>query len=167
MDGGLGEEIHGDRTAYNGDNPEIEEVMRDMRKIAAVINPSHATSPALADAPGGVSPEVNSMKLFAAARQFQDTVAADLMSRGVIQSVADIKKLQSERPEIVQQSIETLKKSGAFDDMEGSKGQYVRQFADDYVAASKKWLQAPEQSTPALAAPAQATPKAPAMTAAP
>jgi hypothetical protein len=151
-DGGLGEEIHGDLTAYNGDNVLVEETLRDTRKLSSLTNTSHATSPALPDAPGGKAPDVNSMKLFAAAKTFRDTVAADLISDGLIQKVEDIKQLQESNPEAIRKSVQTLQKSGAFDDLEGSRGEYVRQYAREYLEASQKWLSTPDTSSPTLKA---------------
>ena len=147
-DGGLGEEIHGDLTAYDGDNVLVEETLRDTRKLSSLTNISHATSPALPDVPGGKAPETNSMKLYAAAKTFRDIVAADLMSEGLIQKVEDIKQLQETNPEAIRKSVQNLQKSGAFDDLEGSRGEYVRQYAKDYLEASQKWLSTPDTSSP-------------------
>lgn len=150
MDGGVSDEIAGDRAAYNGDRPEVEEAIRDSRKIATLVNPSHATSLGLPDKQGGENPEVNTLRINRAAKAFHDTVAADLISKGKIDSAQELEAYHKEHPEVVRESVESLKKGGAFEAIDGTVGKYARQMADDYIDASKRRLNGPEDSPKAL-----------------
>jgi len=144
MDGGVGNEVVGDKAAYNGNRPHVEEAIRDSRKIATLVNPSHATSLALPDQAGGREPQVNTMRIHAASRAFHDTVAADLISSGKIQSANELEAFHKEHPDSVRQSVETLNKSRAFDDISGTVGIYARQMVEDYLDTSAKYLKGKE-----------------------
>lgn len=163
FDGGLHDEINGDLHNYNGDAPEIEETLRDTRRLSALTNPGHATSPALPDAPGAEAGEHNSIKMRGAVQALHDMVVADLLSKGKIETGAGLAPLHRDHPEIVYESVKSLKDSGAFDDVDGSRGRYMRQYADDYISASEKWIKAPEPAAAAQSpAPAsQPTPAGP------
>lgn len=140
MDGGLGNEIVGDKAAFNGDNPEVESALHDTRKISALIRPSHATSPALPDQPGGEPKQYNAIQMYAAARDLRGVVATDLIASGKMKEPGNLEDLQRDDPKAVYDSVKKLNDSGTFEGIAGSRGQYMRQYAADYLDASERWL---------------------------
>lgn len=158
----LGGENIADNKSYNGNNPAVEDAMRDTRKLSSLIHPDHATSPALPDKPGGEAQEKSAIKMHAAAQDFRDLVASDLMGRGKIGSPAELEGLQQNDPKAVYDTVSSLKRGGAFDAAEGSRGDFLRQYANDYMQAAEKWIKgvepAPASTPAAKPAPAMAAP---------
>lgn len=155
----LGGENIADKVSYNGNNPAVEEALRDTRKLSSLIHPDHATSPALPDKPGGETQEKSAIKMHAAAQDFRDLVASDLMGQGKISSPAELEGLQQNDPKAVYDSVSSLKRGGAFDAAEGSRGDFLRQYATDYMQAAEKWIKGVEPE-PASAPKARPAPEA-------
>ena len=130
LDGGLGNEIAGDKAAYNGNNPEVEEAVRDTRKLSSLIHPDHATSPALPDKPGGVAEDKSTIKMYGAAKEFSRLVADELIRQGKLASADGLEALQQKDPKAVYDSINSLKQNGTFDNIDGSRGEFILYIAE-------------------------------------